>query len=330
MAAWCARYILISLCHRWGDDNSTGFIEPGQIPVDADVIDKQPAATSRRQTTSESLLGLQTSSATSCRAVHAFTPRPKTLSSRFPWTVLLSPTVVDKNKCVHFYLPVQRLENFALISGSDKVFTWVIWGDQQWFREQSPSPILHKEPNMVCLGVRTLFRSGSSDVNCLNKSWEEPLTCLQTSHNCVTRHYIAHGQVIGPLRRQRRTDPQVNPITCFDYKNIGMCDWFAGNFVNESKLKRKKKNRWSRFYWVLLMIDFGRRLPAESHLIDGCKSKVTIVGMRQPHYPLCLMGGKTLTPSQSVSWVLRDPYFWRLTGCWWFCDYSIFWKRSFP
>lgn len=49
------------------------------------------------------------------------------------------------------------------------------------------------------------------------------------------------------------------------------------------------------------MIDFGRRLPAESHLIDGCKSKVTIVGMRQPHYPLCLMGEKTLTPSQSVS-----------------------------
>lgn len=58
----------------------------------------------------------------------------------------------EKNKCVLFYLPLQRLKNFALISVSDRDFMWVTRGDRQWFGEQSHSPILHKEPNMLCLG----------------------------------------------------------------------------------------------------------------------------------------------------------------------------------
>lgn len=62
-----------------------------------------------------------------------------------------SRTVPDK-KCLCFYLPIQRLKNFALISVSDRDFMRVTQGDQQWFGEQSPSPILHKEPNTVCLG----------------------------------------------------------------------------------------------------------------------------------------------------------------------------------
>lgn len=46
----------------------------------------------------------------------------------------------------------RRLKNFALISVSDWDFMRVTRGDQQWFGEQSHSPILHKEPNTVCLG----------------------------------------------------------------------------------------------------------------------------------------------------------------------------------
>lgn len=179
--------------------------------------------------------------------------------------------------------------------------------------------------------VRTLFRSGCCDVNCLNKSWEEPLTCLQTSHNYVTGHYLPWGQV--PLQwpaAVAETDwRRVKSNRSSDYEDIDIYDWFAHYFVYESNLEKKEKI----IKWIpstLLVIDFERWLPADSHLIHGCENKKTIVEMQLPHYPLCLMGGKTLTPSQSVSWVLRDPYFWRLTGCWWFSDYSIFWKRSFP
>lgn len=113
-----------------------------------------------------------------------------------------------------------------------------------------------------------------------------------------------------------------------DYEHIDIYDWFAHNFVYESNFEKTTTINWIPS--GLLMIDLERWLPADSPLIDGCDNKKTIVEMELPHYPLCLIGGKTLTPSQSVSWVLRDPYFWRLTGCWWFSDYSIFWKRSFP
>ena len=82
-------------------------------------------------------------------------------SSCLSWKVSPAPTVLDKNKCRHFYLPVQRLRNFALISVRDRDFMRVTRGDQQWFGEQSPSPILHKEPNMVCLGSGPSLDRGS-------------------------------------------------------------------------------------------------------------------------------------------------------------------------
>lgn len=127
--------------------------------------------------------------------------------------------------------------------------------------------------------------------------------------------------------------PRVKSNTSSDYEDIDIYDWSPHNLVYESNLeegKKKKKKTINGIPSALLMIDLERWLPADSHLVHGCENKKTIVEMQLPHYPLCLMGGKTLTPSQSVSWVLRDPYFWRLTGCWWFSDYSIFWKRSFP
>lgn len=41
--------VLVSLCHWWVDDNLPR-LWLGQIPVDANVIDKQPKSASRQQT----------------------------------------------------------------------------------------------------------------------------------------------------------------------------------------------------------------------------------------------------------------------------------------
>lgn len=88
----------------------------------------------------------------------------------------------EKTERLWLYLLLQRLKNFALISASDsETSRRSPEVDRQWFGAQSPSPILHKGPNTLCPGVGTLFRSGRSHVNCLNKSWEEPLKCLQAS-----------------------------------------------------------------------------------------------------------------------------------------------------
>lgn len=94
---------------------------------------------------------LRAGQATSCRAVYTFC---KNLSSCFSWKVAHLQQFRAKNKCPLFYLLLllQRLKNFALISASDRDFMQVTWGDQQWFGEQFPRPILHKEPNTVCLG----------------------------------------------------------------------------------------------------------------------------------------------------------------------------------
>lgn len=141
----CAVHIDM-LCHRWVDDNLPR-LWLGQIPVDANVIDKQPKSASRQQTPLSALACEQTQQ----QATGLFTPFIKT-EQLFLLEGFTSPTVPDKNKCLRFYLPPQRLKNFALISVSDRDFTRVTRGDQQWFGEQSPSPILHKEPNTVCLG----------------------------------------------------------------------------------------------------------------------------------------------------------------------------------
>lgn len=146
------RVALVSLCHRRVGDNSPR-LWLGQIPVDANVIDKQPEVSVTPA--GAGCRVLLPTSRLSDKLWRLFTPfffvksRAGVRPGRFQ-----SPTVVGKKKtkCLWFYLLLQRLKNFALISVSDRDFMQVTWGDQQWFGEQSPSPILHKEPNTLCLG----------------------------------------------------------------------------------------------------------------------------------------------------------------------------------
>lgn len=82
------------------------------IPVDANVIDKHPKSAAR---------------ATSGGAVDAFSELV------FPpeGFHVTEGSEGEKNKCVLFYLPLERLKNFALISVSDRDFMWVTRGDRQ-------------------------------------------------------------------------------------------------------------------------------------------------------------------------------------------------------
>lgn len=184
--------VLVSLCHRRVED-ILAVLQLRKIPVDANVIDKQPKSVE---------------SATSRGAddgVFKAPPEQLFLPEGFR---LSDSSEGEEIKCVLFYLLLQRLKNFALISVSDRDFMRVTRGDRQWFGKQSPSSILHKEPNMLCPRSGTLFRSGCSDVNCLNKSWEEPLTCLQTSHNYVRGRYLPWEPVIGPACRSQGGEKQ--------------------------------------------------------------------------------------------------------------------------
>lgn len=144
---------VVSLCQKWIDDKLPRRWL-WQIPVDANVIDKQPKSVSRQQTPLSTLAHKQTEQ----QATGLFTPLLGILSSCFSslWKVSHPQqfrTKKEKKKQVSVLLSTaQRLKNFALISVSDRDFMRVTRGDQQWFGERSPSPILHKGPNTLCLG----------------------------------------------------------------------------------------------------------------------------------------------------------------------------------
>lgn len=155
------RVVLVSLCHRRVGNNSPR-LWLGQIPVDANVIDKQPEVS-----VTPAVAGcriLLPPSWLSNKLRRLFTPFLCKIQSRCSsWKVSISNSCGQKkNKCLWFYLLLQRLKNFALISVSDRDFMQVTWGDQQWFGEQSPSPILHKEPNTLCLGSGPSLDQGAA------------------------------------------------------------------------------------------------------------------------------------------------------------------------
>lgn len=109
--------VLELLCHWWVDDNLPR-LWLGQIPVDANVIDKQPKSASCQQM----LLNTFAHEQAKRQTTGLFTPfsNPEQL---FLLEGFTSPTVLGKNK--HFYLLLQRLKNFALISVSDSDFMQV-------------------------------------------------------------------------------------------------------------------------------------------------------------------------------------------------------------
>lgn len=107
--------VLVPLCHQ-RVENILPALRLKKIPVDANVIDKQPKSAER---------------ATSGGAVDSVFKTPPEQLFLLEGFRLSGSSEGEKNKCVLLYLLRQRLKNFALISVSDRDFMRVTRGDQQ-------------------------------------------------------------------------------------------------------------------------------------------------------------------------------------------------------